>query len=203
MCQSVSSQDSDLSSTTVYRSMFRLIKVPPTPTTKHCLVHFQCCRTCSRNSNPAHHLTSVPAVGLRRTQHHPRCQQSACAEPNITSEFSIPRETRTKPQSVVQATFRSQAENTKCPCVLETNPAHVLFHPCRVFASQPEEAESDDKEPQKTGWLTKLLTVRTIDPGKTSHSAMLADKETVYELTSEAHLHFFASTFLAARLKTK
>lgn len=58
---------------------------------------------------------------------------------------------------------------------------------CRVFASEaadPKDAPPPPKE--KAGWLTKLLTVRQIDPGSTSHSQMLSDKDTVYELTSES-----------------
>ena len=36
----------------------------------------------------------------------------------------------------------------------------------------------------KEGWLRRLLPVRNIDPGHTSHSQQLSDKESVYELQS-------------------
>ncbi len=47
---------------------------------------------------------------------------------------------------------------------------------------QNEPSDPDDKQ----GWLSKLLTVRKIDPGKQSHSRLLADKDTVYELQSKS-----------------
>jgi hypothetical protein len=48
----------------------------------------------------------------------------------------------------------------------------------RPFSStSPTSSETDD------GWLTKLL-VRKIDTGKGSHSRLLSDKESIYELTT-------------------
>lgn len=41
-------------------------------------------------------------------------------------------------------------------------------------------ANSSDDKPE--GWLSKLLTVRKIDPGTQSHSTQLSDKDTVFEL---------------------
>ena len=38
---------------------------------------------------------------------------------------------------------------------------------------------------EKEGWLSRLLRVRSIDPGHESHSTMLSDKDTVYELQSK------------------
>ena len=59
----------------------------------------------------------------------------------------------------------------------------------RVLASHVG-AKPDEDQEQKPGWLTKLLQVRQIDPGKTSHSQMLSDKDTVYELTSKFSVSF-------------
>ncbi len=55
---------------------------------------------------------------------------------------------------------------------------------------QPVEKESPDEtaemdEQQRQGWLSRMLTVRKIDPGRGSHSRQLADKDTVYELQSK------------------
>ena len=67
-------------------------------------------------------------------------------------------------------------------------PSRVLMN--RVLASQPGAAPAEEKE-QKGSWFSKLLTVRQIDPGKTSHSQMLSDKDTVYELTSKFSVSLF------------
>ena len=37
---------------------------------------------------------------------------------------------------------------------------------------------------EREGWLSKLLMVRKIDPGKESHSRLLSDTEIVYEMQS-------------------
>ena len=60
----------------------------------------------------------------------------------------------------------------------------------RTLASQPGAAPAEEKE-QKGSWFSKLLTVRQIDPGKTSHSQMLSDKDTVYELTGKFSVSLF------------
>jgi len=41
---------------------------------------------------------------------------------------------------------------------------------------------SSEENNNKEGWLSRLLTVRKIDPGSQSHSTMLSDKDTVFEL---------------------
>ena len=47
-----------------------------------------------------------------------------------------------------------------------------------------ENTPSDDgKDDKKSGWLSRML-VRSIDPGRESHSTQLSDKDTVYELQS-------------------
>ena len=38
----------------------------------------------------------------------------------------------------------------------------------------------------KEGWLDKLLHVRRIETGKDSHSKMLSDKDTVYEMQGKS-----------------
>jgi len=42
---------------------------------------------------------------------------------------------------------------------------------------------ADPKDDKKSGWLSRML-VRSIDPGRESHSTQLSDKDTVYELQS-------------------
>ena len=46
---------------------------------------------------------------------------------------------------------------------------------------------SNGGDEKSEGWLSKLLTVRKIDPGSQSHSTMLSDKDTVFELQSESN----------------
>lgn len=56
-----------------------------------------------------------------------------------------------------------------------------LFFPGRRALSTTPCRQLNSSE----GWLSKLLHVRKIEPGKDSHSRLLSDTEVVYELQSE------------------
>lgn len=58
---------------------------------------------------------------------------------------------------------------------------------CRLMSSAARDDDSSGP-----GWFSRLL-VRKIDTGKESHSRLLADKETVYELQS---LCIYCSTWI-------
>ncbi len=45
------------------------------------------------------------------------------------------------------------------------------------------------EDPQRKGWLKRMLPVHSIDPGTQSHSQMLSDKDTVYELQCKTNQH--------------
>ncbi|KAK7088707.1 protein NipSnap-like isoform X1 [Littorina saxatilis] len=57
----------------------------------------------------------------------------------------------------------------------------------------PQEQDSEDEnkaagsgDEKKRGWLTNLLSVRTLEPSRESHSMQLSSKETVYEIQFHA-----------------
>lgn len=66
----------------------------------------------------------------------------------------------------------------------------IFFCASRNFAAKSDGpprgsvSDSDDYVEKNQGWFSRLLPVRKIDPGSESHSSLLADKETVYEMQS-------------------
>ena len=53
-----------------------------------------------------------------------------------------------------------------------------------MYQQEPQKAVPPVVEKEKS-WFKRLLPVRSIDPGKESHSSLLSDKDVVYELQSK------------------
>ena len=54
-----------------------------------------------------------------------------------------------------------------------------------MSAPLTQQPQPDTPVEKEKSWFKRLLPVRSIDPGKESHSSLLSDKDVVYELQSK------------------
>eukprot|EP00914_Ancora_sagittata_P013142 GHVO01025604.1.p1 GENE.GHVO01025604.1~~GHVO01025604.1.p1 ORF type:complete len:294 (-),score=12.04 GHVO01025604.1:256-1137(-) len=79
---------------------------------------------------------------------------------------------------------RQLCRSSALSSVLRRAPSSAAYFSNRSFSAKssdepPSDSASDE---QKESWFSRLMPVRKIDPGTESHSSLLADKDTVYEL---------------------